>query len=120
MKNQDHEIEIIAAQNVAEAFELMPSRLKTKQGEDGNEEELLELLSEQIAQMMVERMSALMQLMYRFDVDEKQVRQALSPLNQELPSMSLAKIVLERQKQRLYTKKHVKTEFSEDMEDMAW
>ncbi len=74
------------------------------------EEQLLDMLSEQIAWMIEHRLEYLMSLMYRLDVDERKVDRALSPLSEEPAHIALAKLVLERQRQRVFTKGHYKQE----------
>ncbi len=83
------------------------------------EEQLLELLSEQVAWMIEHRLEYLMSLMYRLDVDERKVDRALSPIAEEPAHLALAKLILERQKQRVFTKRHYKQQHPEnwDWED---
>ena len=68
------------------------------------EEKLLELLAEQIAFLIEHKMEFLMSLLYRLDVDERKVDFALSPLSPNPPHLAIAALVLERQKQRAFTK----------------
>lgn len=70
------------------------------------EEDLLRLLADQIAHMIEFNLEVLLSNMYRLDISERKVNQALSPGNPEPANMALARLVLERQKQRAYTKKH--------------
>jgi len=74
------------------------------------EEELLRLLSEQIAYLIDHKVEVLFSLMYRLDVDENRVNAALAPFAPEPANVGLAKLVLERQKQRVYTKQYYKPE----------
>lgn len=73
-----------------------------------SEEELLNALANRIAYLIEYRLEFLLSLMYRLDVPESKVNLALSPLSGEAPNVALAKLVLERQKQRAYTKKYYK------------
>jgi hypothetical protein len=69
-----------------------------------NEDELFRMLADQIAWMIERRMEWLLSLMYRMDIDEAQVQAALSPVAPEPANIGLARLVLERQKQRVHTK----------------
>ncbi|NRA50473.1 MAG: hypothetical protein HRU12_15175 [Phaeodactylibacter sp.] len=70
------------------------------------EEDLLRLLSDQIAQMIEFNLEVLLSNLYRLDVQEAKVNFALSPQCPEPANIALARLVLDRQKQRAYTKKH--------------
>lgn len=69
-----------------------------------DEEELQRLLANQIAYMIEYQLELLLSTMYRLDIPEDKVHLALSPLSSEPPNIALAKLVIERQKQRAYTK----------------
>lgn len=75
-----------------------------------SEEELLQALANQVAYMLEYRLEFLLSLMYRLDVPEHKVQMALSPLGTEAPNIALARLVMERQKQRAYTKMHYRPE----------
>lgn len=81
------------------------------------EEELLRLLADQVGYMIDNQLEVLLSLMYRLDVDEKKVAAALSPLSLEAPNIAIARLVLERQKQRVFTKQHYKRETNWDWEE---
>ncbi len=74
------------------------------------EEDLLRHLSNRIAYMIEYELELLLSTMYRLDVAEDKVQMSLSPLSTEAPNVALAKIVLERQKQRAHTKLTYKPE----------
>jgi hypothetical protein len=78
-----------------------------------SEERLLELLSLQLEWMIEHRLEHLMSMMYRLDIDERNVASALSPAGPEPPALALARLVLNRQKQRIFTKRHYKQSFPE-------
>jgi len=82
-----------------------------------SEEELLQLLADQIAYMIDARLEFLLSLMYRLDIDERKVHQALSPGGAEPANWALARLVLNRQKQRAFTKKHYK---QDDLDGWEW
>ncbi len=82
-----------------------------------SEEELLELLADQIAYMIDARLEFLLSLMYRLDIDERKVHQALSPSGEEPANWALARLVLDRQKQRAFTKRYYK---QDDLDGWEW
>ena len=69
-----------------------------------NEAELLVYLADAIAYMIEHKMDFLLSLLYRLDVAEPKINDALSPGNPEEAHVALAKLVLERQKLRVATK----------------
>ena len=84
------------------------------------EEELLEALAHQIAYMIEYRLEFLLSLMYRLDVAEAKVNAALDPAASEPPNRALAKLVLERQKERVRTKREYASRKGDDLEGMEW
>ena len=85
-----------------------------------SEVDLLALLSERIAEMLERRPEYLMSLLYRLDVLEEKIRPVMHPLAPEPANVGLARLVLERQKQRVATKRDIKTEPLDDWKDWAW
>ena len=81
------------------------------------EEELFAMLAEQIAYMIEDRLEYLLSLMYRLDISEAKVNFALSPMAPELPHIGLARLVMERQKQRISTKLEYKQPMLDDLEE---
>lgn len=81
------------------------------------EAELFRLLADRIAWLIDHRMEYLLSLMYRLDISEKKVNEAISPANPESANMALAKLVLERHKERLRTKREYK---QDDLEGWDW
>jgi len=68
------------------------------------EEELLEAIANRVAEMMEENKDLLLSYMYRLDIDEGKIHFALSPLANEPAHFALARLILNRQKQRAVTK----------------
>jgi hypothetical protein len=68
--------------------------------------ELLAILTERIEVMLEQETDLLMSLLYRLDVEEKAILQALHPDTDVSAAVALAKLVLERQKQRWSIKKN--------------
>ncbi len=82
------------------------------------EEELFDLLSNQIAYMIEHQLEVLMSLMYRLDIDEKKVNFALSPHSPEPANTGIARLVWERQKQRVFTKNYYKQPPLDDLDGL--
>ena len=84
------------------------------------EAELLAILTERIAEMLERRPDYLMSLLYRLDVLEEKIRPVMRPDAPEPAPLGLARLVLERQKQRVLTKLTVKPKTFEGMDDWQW
>jgi hypothetical protein len=69
-----------------------------------SEQELLDYLADAIGYMIEHKMDFLLSLLYRLDVAERKINEALMPGNPEDANIALAKLVLERQKLRIATK----------------
>lgn len=95
--------------------------LETQTGEVPSEEELFQMLSDRIAWLIEHNMEYLLSLLYRNDVAESKIYYALSPLDKDPANIALAKLVLERQKQRMETKKQYGNQDSEEVdEELRW
>ena len=81
------------------------------------DEEVLAVLSARIDTMLESEPDLLMSLLYRLDIEEKAILQALEPGNGEPAALALARIVLERQKQRSATKKKIEVRPLENPEE---
>lgn len=86
----------------------------------GSEAELLQLISERIAEMLMQRPEYLMSLLYRLDVLEEKINRVMHPAAPEPAHIGLARLVLERQKQRAETKRTIKPDQLDDLKDWAW
>jgi len=86
-----------------------------------SEEAVFEMLCDRISWMIEHNMEYLMSLLYRNDVLEHKIHEALSPGNPEPANVALAKLVMERQRQRLATKKQYGSQRSDEVdEDLRW
>ncbi|MEM9885978.1 MAG: hypothetical protein AAF849_08805 [Bacteroidota bacterium] len=92
----------------------------TKQELPDEEQELLLWLSDYTAYLLEERKEYLMSMMYRMDISEELVSHALSPLNLEATNVSIAKLILERQKERAFTKAFYRQEKGTIEDDLKW
>ena len=78
------------------------------------EKELFDMLCDQVAYMMEYRLDFLLSLMYRLDIDEQKINEALSPKALIAPNVGLAHLILERQKLRIKIKQEYgKTELED-------
>lgn len=80
-----------------------------------SEKELLDLLANEVAYMIEYRLDFLLSMMYRLDIEEDKINFALSPQALTPPNMGLAKLILERQKQRIFTKRKYKQDRPDGM-----
>lgn len=85
-----------------------------------SEAELLALLADRIEEMLQHRPDYLMSLLYRLDVLEEKIRPVIHPNAPEPPHIGLARLVLERQKQRAATKQSIKPNPLEGLEGWEW
>jgi hypothetical protein len=105
--------------NTEQVQELIIKDFELESVKEGlTEEELFDILANQIAYMIERQLEMLMSLMYRLDIDEKKVNYALSPFSPDPPNIGIAKLVLERQKQRVFTKAYYKQKPLEDLDGL--
>ncbi len=100
-----------------QAFEIdLPEGVATP-----TEEELFQYLCDRIAWMIEHNMEYLLSLLYRNDVEEHKIHFALSPHDPDPANVALAKLVMERQKQRIATKKKYGKQNADDIdEELRW
>ncbi|MBK9336599.1 MAG: hypothetical protein IPM98_08390 [Lewinellaceae bacterium] len=84
------------------------------------EAELLALIADRVADMLEKQPEYLMSLLYRLDVLEKKIHPVMHPNAPEPANWGLARLILERQKQRAETKRTIKPKPLEDMEGWEW
>ena len=75
-----------------------------KVGQSSNED-LLNHIEERVQHFLAYDRGLLLSYMYRLDIEEKIIEKALMNQNEEPISLTLAKLILERQIKRLETKK---------------
>lgn len=85
------------------------------------EEELFQHLCDRIAWMIEYNMEYLLSLLYRNDVLAHKIHFALSPHEKDPANVALAKLVMERQKERIATRKKYGKQNVEDIEEeLRW
>ena len=80
------------------------------------EEDLLHLVANEVAYMLEHRIDFLMSLLYRLDVLEHKINHALSPWCVDPGNIALAKLIIERQHQRIISKRQYKQDKPDNME----
>lgn len=73
-----------------------------------SDEEVIQLVADQVALFMETRLEFFFNLLYRLDVDEDKISSALSPLAPEPTNIGIARLIVERQKQRAMTRQTFK------------
>lgn len=84
------------------------------------EDDLVKALAERIAVMLEKQPEQLMSLLYRLDVLENKIVPVMRPDAPEPANIGLARLVVERQKQRIETKRNTRIDPLEDMDDWKW
>jgi len=83
------------------------------------EDKIIQILAEKVQAYLDSDINLLMSYLYRLDVLEKNIKKALSNFSDEPGNIVLAKLIWERQKTRLETKKSYQSEQMID-EDWKW
>ncbi|MGB3548331.1 MAG: hypothetical protein WBA17_15265 [Saprospiraceae bacterium] len=73
------------------------------------EAELLEFLAGRVSELLVHQHGRLMSLCYTMDIDEAAVAAAFHPAAAEPANRGLARLILDRHKRRLQTRREVRT-----------
>lgn len=95
--------------------------LSIADGGGAGEEALFRMLSERIAWLLEHNMEYLLSLLYRNDVAEEKIHRALSPAEPTPANEALARLVLERQKERIATRKRFGRQDNPEVdEDLRW
>lgn len=85
-----------------------------------SEEDLIRVLGERINDMIRHDMQTLFTLLYRIDVSEKRIREMLATHKGVDAGLILAALVLDRQKQKLATRKLFQQPPEDIPEDEKW
>ena len=85
-----------------------------------SEDDLVAALADRIADMLEKQPEQLMSLLYRLDVLESKIVPVMRPDAPEPANIGLARLVVERQKQRIETKKNTRIDPLEGMDDWKW
>ncbi len=85
-----------------------------------SEQELFDLVANEVAYMIEHRLDFLISLLYRLDVLEHKIDFALSPHSIEPANIALAKLIIERQQQRILTKQTYRQNKINDLGDLEF
>ncbi len=92
-----------------DTYDLISNNLGLNEFQE-NSEELLAAVTERVAWYLEHNVDLLMSYLYRLDVLEKDINQALSNQNPASPDLSIARLILDRQLQRVATKHRYKVD----------
>jgi len=87
-------------------------------GNDPNEAFIA--LTEHIEWLIEHNMDFLLSLMYRLDILESSIKQALHPGNVLPPAQAIALLIIDRQKHRLLTRKTFGSTQDDRLKEMEW
>lgn len=88
--------------------------------ESMNEDELFQKLSEHVAWLIEHRMDYLLSLLYRLDVLERKINVVLAPDFPQPPHIAIAKLIIDRQAERIATRKKYRPENKAKPDQDAW
>ncbi len=82
-----------------------------------SEEDLVRSLADHIAYMLERELEHLLSSLYRMDVSEQKVAAAIHPNAVEPANIGIARLIIERQKQRIQTKQEYRQSKTDDWFD---
>lgn len=85
-----------------------------------SEDELASLLAAHINDMILHDLPKLIQLLYRVDISEKKIKQTLADNKNYEAGMIIARIIIERQKEKAKTRASFKQDFSGNSDVERW
>lgn len=92
-----------------DGFDLILRSLTPDSAEPADEAAMLDLIAARVSELIADEPDLLFSYMYRLDIDQDKIEEALIPGNQTV-EMQLARLILTRQKQRLATKARYKVD----------
>lgn len=100
-------------------MELISQSFELEKGLFLDEKMLQDALQKKIAEMLDHEIDLLMSTLYRLDIIEEKIQFVLK--NPLIPNdLGLAKLIIERQKEKLVTKEKYPTKSSEINKDLEW
>lgn len=90
------------------SFEDIYNDLALTKAELPTEEDLLLLIQDRVSYLLNHDKDLLLSYLYRLDIDESKINEAMVPGGVVLPETAIAQLILTRQKQRAETKKKYK------------
>jgi hypothetical protein len=93
---------------MSEDYSLLRNTLELDIEEGASDEQLLLVIERRVTEMLTQSPDLLFSYLYRLDISEKKIKEALYTSQESNPNMALAQLILTRQKQRIETKKKYK------------
>jgi hypothetical protein len=84
-----------------------------------SDEDMIHILAEKVQAYLDVNINLLMSYLYRLDVLEKDIKKALDNSSEEAGHYALARLIWDRQKKRIETKKLIKVNPEID-DDLSW
>ncbi len=84
--------------------------------QDAEEEELLMHLGDRVAELLENRPEYFFNLLYRLDVSEQKVHQVLTTETGQPVNLAIARLILDREKARLETRRKYSSKRTDDAE----
>ena len=107
--------ELIKKDVISDIFELDTAKI-----EDSPENEAFDFLANHIEHLMQSNKDFLLSLMYRLDISESKINAVLHPLAPLPPHEGIAHLIINRQKERILTKKKYKRAQNLDPDVEVW
>ena len=89
---------------MTDSFNLIYKELNLTFESQNSESEILEIISDRVLFLLENDKDLLMSYLYRLDIDEKSIDNALIPSDSQTVDKAIATLIMERQKQRIMTK----------------
>lgn len=87
---------------------LFSSTLSIDYIEGVSDERMLQIIEQRVTELMSQSPDLLFSYLYRLDISEKKIKQGLYESDGMSPNLAIARLILERQKQRIASKKKYK------------
>ncbi len=95
---------------MSQSFDLIHVAFNLENQSDLSDEQWLEAIADRVQWFLDNDKDLLLSYLYRLDIDENKINDALAPIANEPAHIILAKVILERQKLRLLTKNRYKVQ----------
>ena len=106
--------------NLAEMRALVAKDFDLDLPEEIDGQALFDLVANEVAYLIENRIEHLMSMLYRLDVLEPHINHALSPVCSDPANIALAKLIIARQADRIKTKQQYKVNKDEDFGDLSF
>jgi hypothetical protein len=95
---------------VSDSFELIYHDLNIENNRELSEDQWLEIITDRVSWLLENDKDLLLSYLYRLDIEEQKIDKALTPFEEDPAHIGLAKLILDRQKQRIATKQKYKVD----------